>query len=98
MKLAYVIVEGIEITWKRKYRSTDNTKIEKKKRKLLPEKIKKSVDERYAKTHGRLTITVVFLDQRRVNVCEHMIRRHHMAPSLLCVHIHLLCSDQERHL
>ena len=39
-----------------------------------------------------LMITDVFVYQKRVNVCEHM------ASSLPCVHIHLLSSDQERHL
>ena len=40
-------------------------------------------------------ITDVFLNKKRVNVCENMVR---MMPSLPCVHIHLLSSDRERHL
>ena len=39
-----------------------------------------------------MTITDVFLDQKRVNVCEYVV------PSLLHVYIHLLSSDRERHL
>jgi hypothetical protein len=50
------------------------------------------------------TITDVFLNQKRVNACEHtvtMASRNHvfiMVPSLPCVHIHFLSSDRERHL
>ena len=40
------------------------------------------------------TITDVFLNPKRVNVCEHTVK---MMSSLLCVHIHLLSSDWERH-
>ena len=50
-------------------------------------------------------ITDAFLDQKKVNVREHMVKMAprdrffvFMAPSLPCVHIHLLPSDRERHL
>ena len=36
---------------------------------------------------NNLTVTDVFLNQKRVNVCEHVM------PSLSCVHIHSLSSD-----
>ena len=36
-------------------------------------------------------ITDAFLDQKRVNVCEHVVM-------MACIHIHLLSSDRERHL
>ena len=61
-----------------------------------------------AHTNTRMTnwnvsiITDVFLNQKTVNVCEHMAktapRESHMAPSLPCVHIHLPSSDWKRHL
>ena len=48
------------------------------------------------------TITDIFLDQKIVNVCEHMVKivpcDNQVVLSLLCVHIHLLSSDQQRHL
>ena len=40
------------------------------------------------------TITDVLLDQKRVNVCEHMVKT---VPSLSCVHIYLFSFDQKRH-
>ena len=46
-----------------------------------------------------------FLDQKRVNVCEHAVmmvphgtfKNTRIVPSLLRVHIHLLSSDRKRH-
>ena len=43
------------------------------------------------------TIMEVFLNQKRINVCEYTVKKashdsfesHVVAPSLLCVHIHL---------
>ena len=35
-----------------------------------------------------LTITDVFLDQKRVNICEHAVKM-----AVTCVHIHLISSD-----
>ena len=55
-----------------------------KKEETLTEKMKRSVDERHKQTHtwklswNALTIADVFLDQKRVNVCEHKVKRHHM--------------------
>ena len=40
-------------------------------------------------------ITDVFLNQKRVNICECMVK---MVPHDPCIHIHLLSSDWERHL
>ena len=46
-----------------------------------------------------LTITDAFLDQKRVNVCEHMVKMASlMMPSIPYVHIHLVSSDRERQL
>ena len=46
------------------------------------------------------TIMGVFLNQKRVNICEHTVKLvpHDSLGSLSWVHIHLLFSDWERHL
>ena len=76
----------------------ENTKNGKRKGKLILKN--EEISEGKAHTNIRklrdiLTITDVFLDQKTVNVFERMVK---MALSLLCVHIHLLSSDRERHL
>ena len=56
------------------------------------------------KLHRNISmITDVFLNQKRVNVCEYiwwvaLFRNSHVVPSLPWVHIHLFSSDRERHL
>ena len=59
-------------------------------------KMKRSPEERPIETHGNLFdifwwSQMSFFDQKRVNVCEHMV-----APSLPCVYIHLedICDCQ----
>jgi hypothetical protein len=60
-------------TWNGKYRSTNNTKNRKRKGKLLP---KNEVSGQKAHTNiwklnrNILTITDLFLDQQRVNICK----------------------------
>ena len=64
--------------WKGNYQSTDNTKNRKRNMKLLPKN--EVISGRKAHTTTRKliwnisTITHVFLNQKRVNVCEHMVK------------------------
>ena len=71
----------------------------KRTRKLIPKNEEISGQKAHTNTQklnwNVSTITDVFLNQKRVNVCEHMVK---MAPSESCVHIHLLSSDRETHL
>ena len=57
--------------WKGKYQSTDNTKNRKIKRKLLMKKWKGLQTKGTHEHMEALMITDVFLNQKRVNVCEH---------------------------
>ena len=64
-------------TWKGKYRSTDNSI--NRKRKGTHQKIKRSPDKsthehKHTATWNILAITDAFLDQKRVNVCEHPVK------------------------
>jgi hypothetical protein len=87
--------------WKGKNQSMDNIKWERK-RKTLTRKMKRSPEERHTRKLISCisAITHVILDQKRVNVCEHTVKLmpRDMMPSLPCVHINLLSSDEERSL
>ena len=58
------------------FSSRNNTynKKQEKKEETLTVKMKRSLDERDTQTHGSLIETDVFIDQKRVNVCEHMVK------------------------
>ena len=64
--------------WKGKYRSIDNTKYGKGKGKLLQRNEEFSGGKAHTNTwkliRNILTVTNVFLNQKRVNVCEHMVK------------------------
>jgi hypothetical protein len=94
----------INLSWwiphgKEKYQSMDNTKIGIEEETLI-EKNQGISRWKVQKNTQKLnwyvwTVTDVFLNQKRINVCVHTVK---MASSLLCVYIHLLSSDWERHL
>ena len=76
----------------------------------LTKKTKRSPEERHTQTHGSL-IEKRFDNHRCLSRSEEskcmwthykdgimFLQNSHVAPSLPCVHIHLLSSDQERHL
>ena len=74
-------------------RGKDNTKHKKRKRTFLPKKKLRDRRTKGTKHRRKLNwnvsaIKYIFLDQKRITICEH-------TPSLPCVHIPLLSSDQK---